>query len=61
MKLMKTFLNTAVVISFFGTIAADIWAIWDQREIVANVVATALIVFVAVLVCKEVWIIAKEL
>lgn len=57
---MKLFLNVAVVISFFGTIAADIWAIWDQREIVANVVATALIVFVAVWVFKLIWIIVKE-
>ena len=58
---MKQFINTAVVISFFGTIAADIWAIWDQREIVANVVATALIVFVAVWVFKLIWILIKEL
>lgn len=57
---MKLFLNAAVVISFFGTIAADIWAIWDQREIVANVVATALIVFVAVWVFKLIWIVVKE-
>ncbi|MFR0592622.1 hypothetical protein ACLUWM_05065 [Limosilactobacillus mucosae] len=57
---MKQFLNAAVVISFFGTIAADIWAIWDQREIVANVVATALIVFVAVWVFKLIWIVVKE-
>ncbi len=58
---MKQFINAAVVISFFGTIAADIWAIWDQREIVANVVATALIVFVAVWVFKLIWILIKEL
>lgn len=57
---MKLFLNAAIVISFFGTIAADIWAIWDQREIVANVVATALIVFVAVWVFKLIWIVVKE-
>lgn len=58
---MKTFLNAAIVISFFATVAAVIWLVWDQREVVFNTFYTALIVFTAVLVCKEVWIIAKEL
>lgn len=58
---MKLFLNAAVVISFFSLVAATIWIIWDQREVVINTFYTALIVFTAVLVCKEVWIIAKEL
>lgn len=58
---MKRFLNVAIVISFFSLIAATIWIIWDQREVVINTFYTALIVFTAVLVCKEVWIIAKEL
>lgn len=58
---MKQFLNAAVVISFFSLVAATIWIIWDQREVVFNAFYTALIVFTAVLVCKEVWIIAKEL
>ena len=58
---MKRFLNAAVVISFFSLVAATIWIIWDQREVVINTFYTALIVFTAVLVCKEVWIIAKEL
>lgn len=58
---MKQFLNAAIVISFFSLIAATIWIIWDQREVVINTFYTALIVFTAVLVCKEVWIIAKEL
>lgn len=61
MKLMKTFLNTTIVISFFATFASLIWLVWDQREIVFNTFNTALIVFAAVLVCKEVWIITKEL
>lgn len=47
---MKRFLN-----------AAAIWIIWDQREVAINTFYTALIVFTAVLVCKEVWIVAKEL
>lgn len=55
---MKTFLNAAVVIGFLSLVAA---AIWDQEEIALNTLKTALIVFTAVLVCKEVWIIAKEL
>lgn len=58
---MKRFLNAAVVVSFFSVIAATIWVVWDQREVVINTFYTALIVFTAVLVCKEVWIIAKEL
>lgn len=58
---MKRFLNAAVVISFFSLVAAAIWIIWDQREVVINTFYTALIVFTAVLVCKEVLIIAKEL
>lgn len=58
---MKTFLNAAVVIGFLSLVAAAIWVIWDQEEIALNTLKTALIVFTAVLVCKEVWIIAKEL
>lgn len=58
---MKQFLNVAVVISFLSLVASIIWLVWDQREVVFNTFYTALIVFVAVLVCKEVWIIAKEL
>ena len=58
---MKQFLNAAVVISFFSLVAAAIWIIWDKTEVTLNALETALIVFTAVLVCKEVWIIAKEL
>lgn len=58
---MKRFLNAAIVVSFFSVIAAAIWLVWDQREAVFNTFYTALIIFAAVLVCKEVWIIAKEL
>lgn len=58
---MKTFLNVAVVISFLSLVAATIWLVWDQREVVMNVLKTAAIVFGSALLCKEVWIIAKEL
>lgn len=58
---MKTFLNAAIVISFFGLVAAAIWLVWDQREVVINTFYTALVVFAAVLVCEEVWIITKKL
>ena len=58
---MKKFLNAAVVISFLSLVAATIWVVWDQREVVFNTFNTALTVFAAVLVCKEVWIITKEL
>ena len=58
---MKQFLNAAIVVSFFSLVAAAIWLVWDQREVVINVLKTAAIVFGAVLLCKEVWIIAKEL
>lgn len=58
---MKQFLNAAIVISFLSVIAATIWVVWDQREVSLNTFYTALIVFVTVLVCKEVWIITKEL
>lgn len=60
---MKTFLNVAIVISFFSLIAATIWVVWDQ-EGYSNAEKTAvsvLIVFATALLCKEVWIIAKEL
>lgn len=57
---MKQFLNAAVVISFFATFASLIWLVWDQREIVSKVVATALIVFVAVWLFKLIWIVVKE-
>lgn len=58
---MKLFLNAAIVISFFCMIVAAIWLVWDQREVVMNVLKTAAIVFGTALLCKEVWIIAKEL
>lgn len=58
---MKQFLNAAVVISFFSVIASAIWLVWDQREIASKAVATALIVFATVLVCKLVWVVVKEL
>lgn len=57
----ETIFNYAIVVSFFSLVAVTIWIIWDQREVVINTFYTALIVFTAVLVCKEVWIIAKEL
>jgi uncharacterized membrane protein YqjE len=58
---MKHFLNIAIVISFFGLVAAAIWVVWDQREVAYNALMTALVVFAAVLVCEEVWIVLKEL
>lgn len=58
---MKKFLNIAIVVSFFSLVAAAIWLVWDQREVVMNVLKTAAIVFGSALLCKEVWIIAKEL
>nr|WP_278770964.1 hypothetical protein [Limosilactobacillus mucosae] len=58
---MKQFLNAAIVISFFSLVAAAIWLVWDQREVVMNILKTAAIVFGSALLCKEVWIIAKEL
>lgn len=58
---MKQFINAAIVTSFFCMIAAAIWLVWDQREVVMNILKTAAIVFGSALLCKEVWIIAKEL
>lgn len=58
---MKLFFNVAILISFFCMIAAAIWLVWDQREVVMNILKTAAIVFGSALLCKEVWIIAKEL
>lgn len=59
-QVAKTALNAAIMISFFATFAALIWLVWDQREIVSKVVATALIVFVAVWLYKLIWIVVKE-
>ncbi len=58
---MKRFLNAAIVISFFSLVAATIWVVWDKAEVTLNVLKTAAIVFGTALLCKEVWIIAKEL
>lgn len=57
---MKQVINAAIVTSFFATMASLIWLVWDQREVVSKVVATALIVFVAVWVFKLIWIVVKE-
>lgn len=57
---MKLFLNAAIVTSFFATMVSLIWLVWDQREVVSKVVATALIVFVAVWLFKLVWVVVKE-
>lgn len=59
-QVAKTALNVTIMISFFATIAAIIWLVWEPRVIVLNVVATALIVFVAVWLCKLIWIVVKE-
>lgn len=60
---MKSFLNAAVVTSFFSLIAATIWVVWDQ-EGYSNAEKTAvsvLIVFATALLCKLVWVVVKEL
>lgn len=60
---MKTFLNAAIVISFFCMIAAAIWVVWDQ-EGYSNAEKTAvsvLLVFATALLCKLVWVVVKEL
>lgn len=58
---MKKFLNIAIVVSFFSLVAAAIWLVWDQREVVMNVLKTTAIVFGTALLCKEVWGLSKEL
>lgn len=58
---MKLFLNAAIVVSFFSLVAAAISLVWDQREVVMNVLKTAAIVFGSALLCKEVWGLSKEL
>lgn len=60
-QVAKTALNAAIVISFFATVAAIIWLVWEPRVIVLNAVATALIVFITLMLCKLVSLIAKEL
>ncbi len=59
-QIAKTALNAAIVISFFATVAAIIWLVWEPLVIVLNTAATALIVFVAVWLCKLIWIVVKE-
>lgn len=49
---MKLFLNAAVVISFLSLVGALIWLVWDQRETALNALVTALIVLVALMLCK---------
>lgn len=49
---MELFLNTAIMLSFFSTVAALIWLVWAQRETALNALLTALIVLVALMLCK---------
>lgn len=58
---MKKFLNVAIAISYFATVAAIIWSIWDQREIVVNAAVTALTVLVTTWLFKLVLLVEKEL
>lgn len=60
---MKQFLNIAIVVSFFSSIAATIWVVWDQEGFsnAEKTAVSALIVFVTVWLCKLVWIVVKEL
>lgn len=51
--MMELFLNTAITLSFFSTVAALIWLVWEQREIVS--------VFLTVWLSWLLWIVAKEL
>ena len=48
---MKLFLNAAIVVSFFGVVAAIIWLVWDQEEFCNSekAVISALSVFVALM------------
>ena len=48
---MKQFLNVAIVVSFFGVVAAIIWLVWDQEGLfnAEKAVISALIVFVALM------------
>ena len=50
--MMELFLNTAITLSFFSTVAALIWLVWDQRKTALNALLTALIVLVALMLCK---------
>lgn len=54
-QVVKTALNAAIMISFFATFAALIWLVWEPRVIALNTVATALIVLVALMLCKLSW------
>lgn len=53
--MMELFLNTAITLSFFSIVASLIWLVWDQREIALKAVVTALIVLVALMMCKLGW------
>lgn len=48
---MKQILNAAIVVSFFGVVAAIIWVVWDQEGFSSaeKAVISALIVFVALM------------
>ncbi|QLI94503.1 hypothetical protein H0G69_10765 (plasmid) [Limosilactobacillus mucosae] len=48
---MKLFLNVAIVVSFFGLVAAAIWLVWDQEGFsnAEKAVISALFVFVALM------------
>lgn len=60
---MKLFLNVAIVVSFFIVVATTIWVVWDQEGFsnAEKTAVSALIVFTTALLCKLVWVVAKEL
>lgn len=60
-QVVKTALNTVIMISYFATVAAIIWSIWDQREIVVNAAVTALTVLVTTWLFKLALLVEKEL
>lgn len=60
-QVAKTALNVTIMISFFATIAAIIWLVWEPRVIVLNVVATALTVLVTTWQFKLVLLVEKDL
>ena len=53
--MMELFLNTAITLRFIRTVAALIWLVWDQRKTALNALLTALIVLVALMMCKLGW------
>lgn len=63
MKLMKTFLNATIVISFLGLVGVLVWHIWDpgSRDLIRKITATLFVVYIDGVLAKLIVVIREEI